>query len=502
MVGVGALGFYGKLPSHGDFVRRRVPHEFLTVWDAWLQRVLHASRQRLNDQWLATYLTSPIWRFAIDPPVCGRLAYTGILMPSVDAIGRYFPLSFVMPLPVGMSLPNLAVENADWFAQMERLALSVLEQDVEFRLDDFDRQVAALGREFMPRTLLQDEWQPPPGRGEPLCFDIGGMSEMPFSMLSVLHGQLSRERGGYSLWWSEGSERIGPCWFIYSGLPDGERFVAALDGAWGQHDWRRQKIRWNNLASVPEASPSLQPLSYRSSVRTHPGNVRTVNEDAFLERADYGIWAVADGVGGQAAGTQASRMVVDGLRAVEGGGELQDRVNGVRKSLLRVNERLVYLGERPVDSVQSASTVAALVTGLAGCCYVWAGDSRIYRLRGGRLLRCTRDHSLVQTLVDEGRVADDDALKHPQANVITRAIGASGDLVLEVAYADLMPGDRFLLCSDGVHSNATDSELEQLLSRGDCEGACERVMALVLSREARDNLTAVVVDVDEALHGG
>jgi type VI secretion system ImpM family protein len=101
-------GFFGKLPSHGDFVSRRLSRDFLDVWDGWLQHCMAESKATLGENWLNVFLTSPIWRFAMTPGACGDEAYIGVLTPSVDRVGRYFPLSIVAsapesapPLPAG-----------------------------------------------------------------------------------------------------------------------------------------------------------------------------------------------------------------------------------------------------------------------------------------------------------------------------------------------------------------------------------------------------------------
>ena len=99
-----AAGFYGKLPSHGDFVSRRLPREFLDVWDSWLQQAVAESKARLGSDWLDAYLNSPIWRFALMPGICGDQAYLGLMMPSIDRVGRYFPLTVAAPLEPGAAV--------------------------------------------------------------------------------------------------------------------------------------------------------------------------------------------------------------------------------------------------------------------------------------------------------------------------------------------------------------------------------------------------------------
>ena len=492
------LGFFGKLPSHGDFVRRRVPPAFLGAWDPWLQQVISASREWLGEQWLQTYLTSPVWRFVLGPGVCGAPGFAGLLMPSVDAVGRYFPLTLVTPLPGPVSLTNLAVEEADWYGRLEQLALSVLEPESPFDLEEFDRRVEALGSEFAPRTLSATVPEPALQPGQAAAgvqVGMASLAEMPFAMLAALGAELAAAFSPLSLWWSEGSERVAPCWFAGTGLPAPHAFTAALDGAWSGHGWTSRALRWAEPAPLATVPDPLMPLRFRSAARTDVGNVRKVNEDACLARPEAGLWAVADGVGGQAAGDEASRMLADALNAVDADGDLQDRINRVREAVDDVHQRLLHLSRRPVDPVDSASTVAVLVGSAAGCAFLWAGDSRIYRFRNATLVRCTKDHSLVQGLLDAGSLAPEQAEGHPQSNVITQAVGSGDRLELECGHGELLPGDRYLLCTDGLHGQLRDAELEAVLAEGDCRQACDRLMDLALSREARDNVTAVVVDV-------
>ena len=141
-------GFYGKLPSEGDFVTRRLPWEFTSVWDDWLQQGMQASREALGDRWLELYLSAPIWRFQVAPGVCGPVGWRGVFFASVDRVGRYFPLTLAfmsVPAPgmrAGQGVaPSLAVDEARWFAA-EDAALAGLEPTLP--IDEFERTLQAL----------------------------------------------------------------------------------------------------------------------------------------------------------------------------------------------------------------------------------------------------------------------------------------------------------------------------------------------------------------------
>ena len=116
-------GFYGKLAARGDFVGRHLPREFTAHWDSWLQQAMESSRTLLGERWLQHYLHGPIWRFAISPGCCGENAYCGVMMASIDRVGRYFPLTLAAPLAADSDLLSLLDGPQQWFEQLEQHAL-------------------------------------------------------------------------------------------------------------------------------------------------------------------------------------------------------------------------------------------------------------------------------------------------------------------------------------------------------------------------------------------
>lgn len=252
----------------------------------------------------------------------------------------------------------------------------------------------------------------------------------------------------------------------------------------------------DDTARIPP-SP-VAPGRFRSSAATHPGARRPQNQDACLDRPDLGLWAVADGAGGHREGEAASRAVVAALDAIPPGLSGSELLAQVRLRLAGVHAALRAEAGRMGDGVVMASTVAALIARGEHFACLWAGDTRVYRLHGTILEPLTHDHSLVQELVDGGTLAPEAAEAHPQANVITRAIGADADeVLLDKVTGRLLPGDRFLLCSDGVWKTLAPDDLARLLAN---EDAARLATDAALAREANDNITAVAVHVgcDEA----
>jgi serine/threonine protein phosphatase Stp1 len=242
-----------------------------------------------------------------------------------------------------------------------------------------------------------------------------------------------------------------------------------------------------------------RPLQYRSWAATHRGAVRPHNEDSFVDRPQVGLWAVADGLGGHEAGEVASAMIKHALEQIPPGLPTDQLLLEVRLRLQETHTALLGQGMRRGWGAVIGSTVAVLVAREDQFACLWAGDSRVYRLRDGALQQLTRDHSLVQDLVDAGTLPADQAEAHPQANIITRAVGVQPKrLDLEEMSGRVQVGDRFLLCSDGVFKALPLPQVAILLAPvapADVgEDPADRLIAAALAAFASDNVTVVAVD--------
>jgi protein phosphatase/serine/threonine-protein phosphatase Stp1 len=234
---------------------------------------------------------------------------------------------------------------------------------------------------------------------------------------------------------------------------------------------------------------------FRSSAATDAGAVRTHNEDAFVNRPDLGLWAVADGAGGHEAGEVASRMIADALEAIPPGLPAGEMLAQIRLRITAIHAALREEAARRGPRAMIASTVVVLIARDGHFACLWAGDSRAYLLRDGQLSQVTRDHSLVQELVDSGAIPAEEAESHPRANVITRAVGADCDeLELDKVTSPLVTGDRFLLCSDGLSKTVSEERLAELLGSMDAVPLADLLVSEALSLEASDNVTAVTVE--------
>lgn len=231
-----APGFYGKLPTHGDFITRRLPTELIAPWDQWLQESLSASRVQLGDSWLGLYLTSPLWRFVLSPGVAGQGGWTGVLMPSVDRVGRYFPLTLACPLPAGTN-PIVVMGDGDWFEQAEALALSALADP--FALENFDGQLLALGAPGAAATAPVPAATPGQGRPNAWWLSLNDCADLTGTCRTLLAHALDQIFHAYSLWWTHGSDQVAPSLLACQGLPPAGGFSALLDGDWEGGGWRQ-----------------------------------------------------------------------------------------------------------------------------------------------------------------------------------------------------------------------------------------------------------------------
>ena len=210
-------GWYGKLPSLGDFASRRLPVEFVKRWDAWLQDVVPAARATLGDGWLDTYLTMPIWRFTFLPGLVGSSGWAGVLMPSIDQVGRHFPLTIAMEVPTHAAAAHAVFEGANWFASLEDAALTVL--DPTRTADDLD---GALAQSVLAMPAIEEAGPVGPVRALPSIEAFAPLAE------GEALRAWSESTGWMTLWWTRGRVDGIPLMLVCVGLPTEEEFVRLL----------------------------------------------------------------------------------------------------------------------------------------------------------------------------------------------------------------------------------------------------------------------------------
>jgi serine/threonine protein phosphatase PrpC len=232
---------------------------------------------------------------------------------------------------------------------------------------------------------------------------------------------------------------------------------------------------------------------YRHSALSHVGRVRRVNEDSILALPDQKVWVVADGMGGHEAGDFASQTIVEQVAMIPEGLPPAEEMQALRAAILRAHAAIAAEADRRGAAIVGATVVALL---LSEGHYVafWAGDSRLYRFRDAGIELLTTDHSTVAELVLAGTLTWDEAEHHPQSNAITRAVGVGDVLELDKVHGEVRPGDRFLLCSDGLTKYAGFETLRRIVTGAPLETVSERLMQLALDSGGADNISIIVVD--------
>jgi serine/threonine protein phosphatase PrpC len=258
-------------------------------------------------------------------------------------------------------------------------------------------------------------------------------------------------------------------------------------------------------------SPS--PLSFLWAVTSDKGLRRTSNEDSHCERADIGLFVVADGMGGHVAGEVASRVAVEAIQAFIAETAHADKnrtwpfpfepslsleANRLKAAFRLANRKIASAIADSTDLRGMATTASAILAGATTACVAHVGDSRVYVLREGKLDQITHDHSWVEEQVRAGTMSPTAARQHPWRNVVTRALSGGEDPEVDVTEVRPAPGERFLLCSDGLFSVVPDAQIAEILgnSTQDLQEIARALIEAANAGGGPDNITAVVIEVD------
>jgi len=238
-----SAGWYGKIPVTGDFIARRMPSSFSEAWDRWLQAAIAGSRERLGGRWRDTFLSMPIWRFVLSPGMLTQNAWAGIMAPSVDAVGRYFPLAVASALPsASLDVVGTLLAAEAWFDQIEAIALSAIAPAADS---------AAIDGAIVQQPFRTEWLRYPAGRDDTVPIR-GAKPQMLWVLLGARTGQAparevlelaERLAEPTSAWLAEESEMFGRCLLLCEALPPAEQYSAMMDGRWVEHGWGRRDVR-------------------------------------------------------------------------------------------------------------------------------------------------------------------------------------------------------------------------------------------------------------------
>lgn len=234
MASSSTAGIYGKLPGYGDFIFRNLKAGFINPWDEWLQHFISASKEQIGVDWLNVYLTSPIWRFVFSPGVIDGNVHAGVMLPSVDRVGRYFPLTVVKSFANDINPVDIFLHEADWFQLLEENCLSALngEMDADELVEAISSAPSSGSSKYSPTADLGDLG--------PMIFDLPGSeaAHMRALLPYVINASLSATLKSFSIWMTDGSEYINPMVFSCKGLPPVGGAASMLDGRWQERNWK------------------------------------------------------------------------------------------------------------------------------------------------------------------------------------------------------------------------------------------------------------------------
>ena len=428
-------GYFGKVPSHGDFVCHRLDRCVRDGLDAWLSASLRASQARLGEAWLNAYLVAPLWRFAISAGVCGPQALMGVMMAGVDRVGRYFPLVLAAPLPDAGGGMSWACKHREWYEHVEDLVSSTLADD--FALAAFD---AAALRVHAPTPPTDDD---------------------------------PKAVGPHSMWWTVGSDTVEPFATACHGLPEPEDFHVFLTGD-------RSATGLRTIAFTPvrradaDTTAQRRAVTWEAGVATHAGTRNTLNTDATHVSPRGDLFALASGFGASAGARHAADLSAAALAEIGGTLSLSDLVAEVKGKLGQAHARVRALP--PGGDAPQASVVALAVQGHRSA-VAWVGDARMYLREGGMLRPVTRDH------VEVGLTRQ-----------LVRAIGGPSPLAVQTATGTLRDDDAVLLCSRSLVEAVGERALVGALGEtGAVEPQARRLVEDALIAGAPTSCTALVV---------
>lgn len=498
-----SVGFHGKLPSAGDFVQRRLPPAFVSIWDRSFEHAVAESRQMLGPDWNAAYRASPIWRLMLAPGVIGPSPWAGVIGPGVDRVGRCFPLVIVRNLGPDPQLPLRTLAMSDWFDAAQRLLAQALATTMP--VDSFDREVAALDRVF---GRLPEAWS----RVQDLDLRSDRHWRMALPVETAGVGLLQTawrraiEGGAAALWWTDGGERVPPSLLVTAGLPGAQAYAGFLDASAGS--------AWQTLGSyVPpmpravapppdpranaafpapglpgefaavqppikvvdvlsELFPDLEPAAIAAAVdpdTTVPVHKRAVARRpatsmappcARLMSSDGALTLIASDAGGRDPAQRAARLIAEAL-ADASPDSVGASLDALRQRLLDLHQRLRSAGEDLLDPLQADCAVAAATVTGSKASVLAVGAAQALLWRAGQLLPLATGRAEAAASSLPGDDLDDLLFSSGSA---AAGLGSDRAPGFDRYDVDLEAGDRLLLLTTPLLTGLPPSVLAHALA--------------------------------------
>ncbi|MVA58562.1 type VI secretion system-associated protein TagF [Agrobacterium vitis] len=461
------IGFFGKLPSHGDFLSEGLEREIVATLDGWIRGGLHACEQEFGAAWPELFSASPPWRFIVEKGVWGQVAHAGVMLASRDRVGRSFPLIIMAQMHRFTHHPRTLFMDNTWFMAAEGLAESTMTREF-----DINRFTETLKRMRMPRPQEEEGTATASKDGTALWWYIDPQTSKPqglrFSsqMKAEDFLRLFRQSAGLSTRPQEMTAQVpapGPIPIKADAKPGPQRTVPSPD-----------KSSRDPQAAEPQAT------ALRYSYATHAGTRFSINADGLFICEKPRIFAIADGVGDDTASQEAARYTAGQLAEIGETADLDTMLQEIKGKLGRANSLLQARTQRTDGTAPAASiVVAALVNDQL--LLVWAGDARAYLLRDGTMVPLTRDHIAIGL-----------------QKRLRRGVGLDQQFLPETLTTDILPGDRLLLCSFPLIQVLTERTVAEILHQCTDTESAERLVQEALIANVRENVSAIVVSLARA----
>jgi len=500
----GAAGFFGKLPSAGDFVQRRLPSAFVDVWDRHFEGAVAQSRSTLGDAWREAFDASPVWRFLLGPGICGEAAWAGVMGPGADRVGRCFPMVIAAPVVADAAAGALAIRNgAGWFDEAERMH-RVAQADPAISVDHFDQQVATLAGPL-------DGVQPPaPDLLQGVDWSAARHWRLPLpaatsSVLADLWTRLAGVPGRWCLWWTSAAGRMPASLLITDGLPQADAYAGFLDAGRGATAWRSvgffDDVGQRAASPVDVGKPPVMPsgpgdawLPDDLELLPGPGeSAVSVSMAASTAAMDLPPVVVADGGAGMAvlhradvglslvaaeAGTADPRQqAVAAVAAIAGdmlGAELIGGLQVLRTRIMALNPQLRQVTEDLIDPMQEDCAVIAAHVADGRAELLRIGAAAAWHWRHGRLQPFfARSDAL--PAATSGRADDIDDLLFSPVPLAAPGLGATAQPTCSEVSCAVQAGDRLLLMATHRLLQLPPELLARNLAASSCDDARERI---------------------------
>lgn len=235
------VGYYGKVPSKGDFITNALSMDFTDPWDSWLREVLAHSKSVLGDNWMELYLTAPVYHYSLSAGVCGNQIWLGVMMPSIDSVGRYFPMTICQSFSANSNPLNLLESEKTWLQNAEELLLTCLDDDFSF--SDFESGLSQLKQEDnSEETITMKKSTMHRFDDYAWSFPVHEKEHSSVVYPELINSMLNTFYSSYSVWRTKGSDSVVPSFVVSEGLPPYKSVTAFLDGKWSEWGWSDEQI--------------------------------------------------------------------------------------------------------------------------------------------------------------------------------------------------------------------------------------------------------------------